>query len=201
MGIEFNLLKDMAAITNTAVELVAVNRIIKSHIGARAFNADYDSMLGNISHCYQVVIENLEPLLAIETDTDEGFAAAFQPVYQRYIDSYLLEISRPRVDAEYVYEKNLQFRKLKEVGTSFPILKHAFTRLHEIVDKWLDNDIWLAMTIDSLFKLIARLLNEISELTSKDPEHAFWVFQSGIKPLSMYLSVLKAQVAELPRAS
>lgn len=197
MGVEFNLLKDMGTINSTALELVAVNRLIKSHIGNAAFLAEYDSMVSDINACYQVVIDNLEPFVELQTQAD--FEAKFEALYRHYIDSYLTEISRPRVHAEFVYEKNLQFRKLKEVKTGFPILKRSFARLHEIVDKWLDNDIWLAMTIDSLFKLLARLLNEINETAAKDTEDAFLVYQGGVLVLADYLAILKQQVEQLPK--
>ncbi len=198
MGLEFNLLKDMATINNTALELVSVDRVIRSHIGNAAFLTEYCSLVSDINICYQVVIENLEPFMEIQTEAD--FEEKFAGVYRHFIDHYLTEISRPRVHAEFVYEKNLQFRKLKEVSTGFPILKRSFTRLHEIVDKWLDNDIWLAMTIDSLFKLLARLLNEINETAEKDSETAFLVYQGGVTSLAVYMMLLKQQVEQLPGA-
>lgn len=196
MGIEFNILKDLATINNTAVELASINRILKSHVSNPVFITDYDALVGDIARCYKVVINNLEPLVVLQTAAE--FEAAFAQEYQGYIERYLSEISRPREYAEMVYLKNLQFWKHKEVKTGFPLLARNYARLHEIIDKWLDNDIWLALTIDSLFKLLARLLNEVNEVFSKDPEDAFLLFQGGVAGLAAYLSILKQQVELLP---
>lgn len=195
MGIEFSILKDLATITNTAVELSAINQTIKNSIKTPSFVADYNALISDINGCYKVVINNLEPMFAISTESE--FKERFQSIYRYYIESYLSEISRPREYAECVYEKNLQFRKLKEVNTSFPILKRNFCRLHELIDKWLDNDIWLAMTIDSLFKLLARFLNEVNDIADKDLEDAFLVYYSGTAALFEYFHILGRQVAEL----
>ena len=108
MGVEFNLYKDIATITNTAVELVAIDRIVRSHIRNPDFLAEYNALLGEVSSCYQVVIDNVEPFL--EGVVEEKFSEQFHPAYSYYINCYLSEISRPREYAERCYEKNLQFR-------------------------------------------------------------------------------------------
>ena len=207
MAIEFSILKDLAVINNTAIELVSVDKAIRKFIVNTEFLEEYSAIMSEIVCCYHVVIEGLDPLLTIENQAD--FEQKFDGLFQHFIDTYLIDISRPRVHAELVYEKNLQFQKRKELKTHFPMLKRNFIRLNAIIDKWLDNDIWLAMTIDSLFKLMARLLKEIKETAEKDVDDAYLIYCGGIDHLREYLTVLVnhsnqlkiSQISELQSAS
>lgn len=188
MGIELNCLKDISAISITATELCALDSIILENISNPDFLNQYNDLLYDIINSYQVVLDNLMPFMSISTQ--QQFEMDFQQSYQSYIGCYLKEISRPRVNAECTYEKYLQFKKLKEVNTGFPLLKRSFLRLHDFIDKWLDNDIWLAMYIDSLFKMVARLLNEINDIGRHDSEDAFIVFQSSLLQFIPYVQII-----------
>lgn len=195
MGIELNSLKDMATVSMTAVELAAIDKIIVTHISNASFVNDYQSLIEDITNTYQVVLDNLQPLL--DFHTEQQFSEGYNGPSQAFLDCYLKEISKPRVNAEFTYEKYLQFRKLKEVNTGYPLLKRTFARLHDFIDKWIDNDIWLAMTIDSLFKMTARLLNELNELKARDAEDAFIVYQSGLPGFQVYLEIIANSLQQI----
>ena len=195
MGIQLNSLKELATISMTAVEFDAVDNIICSQIGNPSFQQDYNSLMFDITNTYQVVVDNLKSLSQIASEQD--FSERYTALSQVFLDSYLKEISQPRVNAEFTYEKYLQFRKLKEVKTGFPLLKLSFARLHDLIDKWIDNDIWLAMTIDSLFKMTARQLNELNELKKRDVEDAFILYQSSIYAYQPYLEIIMTRMRQI----
>ncbi len=129
--------------------------------------------------------------------SEQEFIEGFDQASQIFLNCYLKEISRPRINAELTYEKYLQFKKRKEVNTNYPLLKYQFARLHNFVDKWVDNDIWLAMTIDSLFKMTARLLNELSAAKCRDAEDAFVIYQSGLPCFQVYLDIIGRSLEQI----
>lgn len=192
MAKELNCLKDLSAVSITATELCAIDRIISGYIRNQVFQQTYNDLLEDIIRTYGVVLDNLNPFVTITTE--QLFADDFDQYYQHYMSCYLKEISKPRVNAECTYEKYLQFRKLKEVNTGFPLLKHSFIRLHDFIDKWLDNDIWLAMYIDSLFKMLARLLNDVNDMKKRDLEDAFMMYQSGLLSFTPYLEIISTSL-------
>lgn len=192
MGTELNCLKDLASVSIAATELSAVDEVITNHLSNPIFMQQYNALIQDITNTFQVVLDNLTPIVSLHSR--QQFEESFDHYFQIYADCYLKEISKPRVNAELTYEKYLQFRKLKEVNTGFPLLKRNFTRLHDLIDKWLDNDIWLAMYIDSLFKMFARLLNEVNEIKKSDVEDAYIIFHSGLPSFGPYLDIISTSL-------
>jgi hypothetical protein len=105
------------------------------------------------------------------------------------------------VYAEFTFEKNLQFRKRKEVKTSYPLLKATFARLQDLIDKWIDNDIWLAMSIDIVLKQLNLCLDDIAEAYKGDPEEAYGVYVSCVGGFGPYLAMISAALSELPEST
>ena len=188
MGIEFTIVKEMAVISATLCELAAVNRIICEEIGSPDFHREYRDLLGDITNSYLVVDTALSPLTALRTLAE--FRDRFDSVHRHYSDTYQAALSEPRINAEFTYEKYLQFRKRRELATSYPVLKRTFSRLHDFIDKWIDNDIWLAMCIDTQLKMLNRLLNEVAEQKSRDEETAFHLYHSAVGNLPPYLQII-----------
>ena len=195
MGVEFTIVKELSTISATAAELAAVNAIICAEIESGEFRDEYDSLLSDILNTYRVVLATLKPLAAIHTV--EAFAQQFPEQLQHYGDHYQSALSEPRINAEFTYEKYLQFRKRKELKTSYPPLKRSFARLHDFIDKWIDNDIWLAMCIDTLFKMLFRLLNEVQEFKSRDLEHAFATYHSCLGNVADLLNLIDTALAKV----
>lgn len=199
MGTELNLLKELSTISITSAELAAVASIIRSEIGSADFNADFDDLMLDMQANYEVVLENLLPLTQLLSQED--FSDNFARLSEHYNSHYLSEVSRPRIYVENTFQKYLQFRKRKEVSTGYPILKISFARLHDYIDKWIDNDIWLAMTIDIVFKLVNRWLLEVAELQKKDDEMAYALYLSLKDNLADQLQIIEKQLASMQRGS
>jgi len=189
MGIEFQVIKDIGTISATLSEVAAVNKVICEEISSENFHKEYESLLFDILQSYRLVVDTLQPLLSIKTA--EVFNEHFSKVFADYGERYQATHSETRVNAEFTFEKNLQFRKRKEVKTSYPSLKKSFSRLHDFIDKWIDNDIWLCMTIDTLLKMLFRHLTEVSELYKKDEEMAFGLYCSCVHNLIPFMQIIE----------
>lgn len=190
MGIEFTICKEMATISVTAEELATADAFIREEITSGDFLAEYDSLLSDIVDSYRVVLSILRPMT--ELDSFASFAANFTNLRESYSNSYQPALSKPRINAEFTFQKYLQFRKRKETQTNYQVLKNAFSRLHDFIDKWIDNDIWLAMTIDSLLKMLFRFLTLIAD--SKDSEAACNEYLALMRNLRPYLDIVEQQV-------
>ncbi|TGD73514.1 hypothetical protein E4634_10820 [Mangrovimicrobium sediminis] len=197
MGLEFNIAKDTACICATITELAALDAIIFEEIGAEDFHRDYDSLLQDILNTYRVVVDTLQPLAQLTTAA--AFSEHFDTLSQEYSQHYQPALSKARINAEFTYEKYLQFRKRREVGTGYPPLQRAFARLHEYIDKWIDNDIWLAMTIDTLFKHTFRFLGEVAEVNKGDRDAAFQLYVSCMGGLPPLLAIIGDAINALER--
>ncbi len=196
MGKEFKVLKELATVSATITELAAVNRILCAEIPSTEFRADYDSLISDIRNTYGSVWDTLQPLLAL-LDA-ETFPLQFDALHQWYGERHLVALSEPRFNAEFTYEKYLQFRKRKEVKTGYPPLKAAFSRLHDFIDKWIDNDIWLAMSIDVLLKHLNLVLDEVALLKKSDGEEALALYQSVLGGFGPFLAIIADALESLP---
>ena len=199
MGREFKVIKELATISATAVEFAAVNRIICQQIPSLDFRREYDSLISDIKATYQVVLDILQPVADITAP--EAFNSQFTNTYNWYKEHYPAALSEPRVYAEVTFEKYLQFRKRKEVKTSFPMLKGVFARLHDLIDKWIDNDIWLAMSIDLMLKQLSICLDDVADTFKSDPEEAYALYQACAGGFATYLGIVSGAVKELPHVS
>lgn len=197
MGIELDITKELTTISATLTELSSLAGIINSHrIKNSEFDQRFNKMVDDIAKIYDVVTSNLQPLSGLATEAE--FIADYDERHGTYTDCYLKEISKPRSYADDAYEEYLLLKTLKECKTGFPLLKRTFARLDGFVDKWITNDVWLAMGVDTLFKRLQSLLNEIAALKMKDPEDAFVIYNSTFTGLNDYLSLIK-QKRELLR--
>ena len=188
MGTEFSMMKDLATISATLGELSAVQQLIREEIDSPEFLGEFDLLLIDIVDTYEVVADILRPLVKLSEFS--SYQQSFEPHWKQFNANYQKALSKPRINAEFTFEKYLQFRKLKATKTSYPPLKRAFGRLHDLVDKWIDNDIWLAMTIDSLLKKLFNFLAEVAELHSQDPSSAFSLYRSCVGGFASNLAAM-----------
>ncbi|WP_078121243.1 hypothetical protein [Thiosocius teredinicola] len=188
MGVEFTITKELANIGVTLSELISITSTVQREIRGKVFNDVFDRMVNELAKTYDVVIDNLTPLLDIETVDD--FAAGFDQRYAKFRDEYLIEISKPRSYCDESYETYLELKTLRETKTKFPLLKRTFDRLDQFVEKWITNDEWLAMSVDTLFKMLYRLLTEISDTKAKDIEDAYLLYQSGREAFIAHLGLI-----------
>ncbi len=195
MANEFKALKECATVTATLQELAGINAIICEEIPMPGFRSEYDSLLLDIVNTYQVVVDILQPLMML--NQRDSFVSSFEDIAQWYADHYQRALSQPRINAEFTFEKYLQFRKRKEVNTSYPLLKACFGRLHDFIDKWIDNDIWLAMSIDTMLKMVNLVISDLADIRKRDRDEAFMLAQDSIGKLAPYLAMIEAGLAEI----
>ena len=189
MGVEFNIMRELATVCVTASELAAIEHLVKSELKKPDFVEQFDKMTGAIGECYSVVVANVQPWLDI---TDEStFCEKFDSVHADYKATYLSITNRPRVASEQAYNESILLREFKETQTAYPLLKRTFVRLDEFIDKWITNDAWLAMSIENLLKMLHRFLNEVADLKQKDPSDAFIIFQAAMVALRPYYALLE----------
>ncbi len=189
MGLELNIIREMATVCVTASELAAIENIIKSELKKPAFVEQFDKMAGAIGECYGVTLANIRPWLEMTNETE--FYEKFDSAHADYKATYLSSTNQPRVTSEQAYIEYMVLREFKETQTAYPLLKQAFARLDEFIDKWITNDAWLAMTIENLLKMLHRFLNEVAELKQKDPTDAFIIFQAAMASLRPYCALLE----------
>ncbi|MCG8313081.1 MAG: hypothetical protein MI976_07685 [Pseudomonadales bacterium] len=189
MANESNVFKELANISMSISELAAVKAIIWEEIESQEFRDQFADLLSDMVNSYQVVLKNLQPFAQI--NTPELFSQHFDTRRDELAQSYSVDNGIPRANAEFTYEKYLEFRQLKITRTSYPLLKVAFARLHAYIDKWLDNDIWLAMSIDVLFKMTFRVMEDIAQQKPKDSETAYKLFRSCAAKLPPYLAIIE----------
>ncbi len=200
MGAEFMALKEMGTISATVTELAAVNTLICEETGPGDFQAQYQDLLSDVLNTYRLILSALTPLTAMAER--KAFKDGLGMMVAEFSTSLPVTTNEARNNAEFTYEKNLQFRKRAEVKTSYPILQNAFSRLHDYIDKWIDNDIWLVMSLDNLLKRLLRHLEDVQAMQAKDNEMAFAMYLSCAGQLAPYVSMIQAALdrieADLP---
>jgi len=196
MGIERIIVEELASISMTLTELLSITKIIKSEIRNEDFTIQFNTMINMLAPCYDVVISNFTNFSDIENE--DTFSSKFEALHNTYTTSYLKEISKPRTYAEQAYEAHLELKRMKQSKTSFPLLKRTFIRLDELFDKWVDNDVWLAMSIDNLFKRFNHLLNEIAEIKNNDVSDAYIIYHSAFTDFTSYIELIMQKREQLP---
>ncbi len=189
MGVELNIVRNMATVCVTVSELAAIENLIKGELKNPAFVEQFDKMAGAIGECYGVIADKVQPWLEITNETE--FCEKFDSAHADYKATYLSITNQPRVASEQAYIEYMALRNYKETQTAYPLLKRTFARLDEFIDKWITNDAWLAMSIENLLKMLHRFLNEVAEFKQKDPTDAFTIFQAGMVALRPYYALLE----------
>jgi len=198
MGFELDIDRELATISATLIELSSIHGIISTLVRDEEFNRQYSGIIDELAKSYHVVGDNLQGFTALQTEAE--FVAGFDDCHASYSDCYLMEISKPRACGEAAYEAYLMLKTLKQSKTTYPLLKRSFDRMDHFIDKWVDNDAWLAMSIDHMFKRLKNLLTEISALKQKDPEDAFLIYKAAFGDFSIYLDIIRLKADALSSA-
>jgi len=195
MGFELDIDRELATISATLIELSSLHTTISSLIRDEEFNRHYNSVIAELAKSYHVVGDNLYGFTQLQTE--EQFITSFDAFHAAYSDCYLMEISKPRACGEAAYEPYHILKTLKQARTEYPLLKRSFERLDHFYDKWVDNDAWLAMSIDHLFKRVKNLLTEIDSLKKKDPEDAFVIYQAAFGAFAIFIDLIRIKADAL----
>ena len=186
--LEFTICKEVASIGVTAGELIAIHQTIVREIGSPVFLGRMEQIREHLLACYRIPLEALHPLL--DLDTPERFAQQFDAVVAHYRENYLQYASRPRRFVDQAYEQYLELSMSREASTSYPLLKRTFDRFFQYIDKWINNDSWLIMSMDTLFKMMQRFLAEIVEMKAKDVDDAWWIYQGMLTNLRPFIAIV-----------
>jgi len=191
MGIELDCLQELASINVALTELSSLSRIINAEIRAGEFSIRFNTIVSGISRCFDVVTDNL--MILSKIDSENALLEKYDDFHADYTNSYLKEISKPRIYSDEAYEDYVLLRLQREIKTSYPLLKRSYERLDKFIDKWITNDAWLAMSIDNLFKRLQTLFNEIAALKKKNPEEAFLIYSSAYSDFNPYFTLIMQQ--------
>jgi hypothetical protein len=190
MSSEMILLKDLAVITATRQEWLDIAASIRRYIATPDFSAGFDAVVETLLRCYSFTDTLLQPFVAI---ADAGrFAEQFDVLNGEYQQSYLNSLSEARHAADACFEHYLLLSQGKECKTGYPPLKHSFARLDYMVDKYVTNDAWLVMHIDSVIRRLSRFLNEVAELKKVDSDDALALYAGLINSVRVYQVLLRA---------
>ena len=94
MANEFKALKELATVSATVSELAGVNSVICSELDSADFRSEYDSLLQDVVNTYQVVIDIIEPLMALNDRSQ--FDSQFAELSSWYAQHYQKALSPPR---------------------------------------------------------------------------------------------------------
>lgn len=199
MELEPTIFKEVTNIRGSIEQLSSLVEVIEAEAPAGDFHTQFRDLLTDIIASYRVVTDNLSPLCSMPTA--EAFERSFAGRFECYAEHCGAEISKPRENAEETFNKYLQFRKLAVVRTKYPVLQRAFAEFHAYVDKWVDNDVWLAMSIDVSFKLLLKWMSRIKETKARDAAAAFADFSAFISTLSPHVVAIEENLRKLQQGS
>ncbi len=194
MGIEFVVTKELGNIAATQTEFAAITRTINGEIGPGPFSTLFNTLMARMADTYAVVTDTLQPFMTL--DSEATFNSGFDAVITSYRGTYLRQISKARTLTVDAYDDYEHLVCMREAKTGYPLLKRTFARLAELTDKWIANDYWLAMSIDTLFKMLPRLLQEIEDMKTKDPADAYLIYQAAFDDIDSHLALIRRQNAQ-----
>ncbi|TCK08552.1 hypothetical protein [Marinobacterium mangrovicola] len=189
MGTELTLIREMTSVCATASEWDGIARTVNTLLRSGEFNQQFNQMVAELNKTYLMLDQTLSPFA--ELDSEQCFTERFDTLFETYRGRYLLDVSQPRKFADETYEIYLLLKQSKEISTNYPLLKRTFIRLDEFIDKWVTNDAWLAMSIDTLLKMLNRFFGEIAEMKRGDSEEAFLVYDAIFAEFRLYLTLLE----------
>ncbi|WP_432695694.1 hypothetical protein ACQUQP_14230 [Marinobacterium sp. YM272] len=189
MAIELTLIREMTSVCATASEWDGIARTVNTLLRSGDFNQQFNLMVAELNKTYLMLGDTLSPFA--ELDSEQVFVDRFDALHEQYRGRYLMDVSQPRKFADETYEFYLLLKQTKEIRTNYPLLKRTFMRLDEFIDKWVTNDAWLAMSIDTLLKMLNRFFTEIAEMNKGDSEEAFLVYDALFAELRIYLALLE----------
>jgi hypothetical protein len=184
------LLKDLSAITATRREWLDIAASIRRCISAPDFCAGFAAVVETLLPCYTFIDAMLQPFVDIADAS--RFAQEFDERNQAYQQTYLNSLSEARHAADACFEHYLLLAQDKTCKTGYPPLQHSFARLDYMVDKYVTNDAWLVMHIDSVIRRLSRFLNEVAELKKVDSDDALALYQGLMNSIRAYQSLLRA---------
>lgn len=192
MRSELKINKELGTLAATIAEWYRVQAILNSKFQDGPFHELLNRMVDELVASYTVVVTQLKPILAI--NDNERFQKDYELIDASYKESYLSAASQPRQHLDGAYETYLELQQLPEFKTSYPLIKDAIAALDIFIDKWVTNDSWIVLSTDAVFKSLARLLLEISNLKKQDMDEAWLRFNLAFTSFSGPLLLIEQRV-------
>ncbi len=195
MSFELKIYKEMATLNATATEWLQIRDIVNCTQPDGEFKSLFGEMILALTGSYNVVIETLIPFT--EVTSLAQFADEFDSRQQAYQGIFLQQASKPRHFTEAAHEHYLVLSTMKEIKTTYPLLKRSFDNLYQFMDKWITNDAWLVMGCDVIFKTLNRLLLEISTYKKQDIDEAWLIYHTFTPSLKGFVELLNSTYTKL----
>jgi hypothetical protein len=190
---EITIFKELAVVTSHRAEWLDIVETVQGHIRRAEFVQTFTAMNTEVLRVYGFVASMLSPFVTLHQQVSSGeveFDQGFDELLLAYQQSYLAEASIPRHYADEAFEHFILIQQSKEFSTGYPLLKHSFDRLDYIIDKFITNDAWLVMSIETVMKRLARWLNDVADIKKADIDDAWWMYRGLMKGIEPYLPLL-----------
>lgn len=188
---EMAVLKELASIASLRLEWSDISSSILDQISGSGFVSQYQLMDEHVLAVFSGLVGPLAAFLELSDEAD--FYSRFDQVAIQYQESFLNEAGKPRFDADAAYEAFIPIQQSKEFSTGYPFLKQAFDRLDFVIDKYVTNDSWLLMSIDTVFKRYSRWLNDVAQLKKMDQEDAWRVYQGVVSSMRPFIQLIEVE--------
>lgn len=188
---EMSLLKELAVLSVVRQEWRDVAAVVLGQIRKDTFVGLYQSMDSEVEKLFAFMAETLSPFVAIQSEAD--FVERFDALQLDYQETFLEQAGKPRYFADEAFEYFIPIQQSKEFNTGYPLLKQAFDRLDFLVDKYVANDSWILMSIDTVMKRLSRWLLELVEIKKADSEDAWRLYSGIMSSATPYVDILKAR--------
>jgi hypothetical protein len=186
---EMSFLKELAVLSVVRQEWRDVAGVVLEQIRNDEFVGLYQSMDSEVEKLFVFMAETLAPFLAIHSEAE--FVERFDALQKNYQETFLEQAGKPRYFADEAFEYFIPIQQSKEFNTGYPLLKQVFDRLDFLVDKYLANDSWILMSIDTLMKRLSRWLLELVEVKKTDSEDTWRLYSGIMSSAKLYVDILR----------
>ena len=196
--LEFTISKEAASVAATASDLHAIHTILSTQLPKPSFQAILAKVVLPLIETYRTPMGVIAPLTAIQTES--AFSSQFAEAWKQYKTGFDETHALPRRYVDESYEAYLILSETKEAKTTYPILRRTFDRLYLYMDKYINNDSWLLMNIDNVYKMLNLLLAEIDDQISVDIEESWFRYQLAFSGLTPFLGIVNDKIERLEQS-
>jgi len=197
MAFELKINKELGSIHATLGECLLLSDIVNTTFQDGEFLIRFNAMMNHLSDCYTMLSEALATVCSLEKA--ESFSQQFDSLQSQYQSEFLALASKPRQYTEAAYEIYIELSAMKEIKTSYPLLKHSFGNLYEFIDKWITNDAWLVMSSDIVLKTMNRWLLDVAKHKKQDSDEAWLIYNSTAKNLMGLVQLIAVNAKTLSK--
>ncbi len=199
MGTEVELDAGMAKFKVDLSEFTsAIRSLAEAAIGAsekeQARSAIKD-MIAEVRKTFDTIVDTLTPLYKL---TDESqFSARFADNHASFKALYLNRSDLVRTHCHIVRQHFDALQQRRDWMASLPLAGRAYAKLERICSEWLLYDLTIVHQMESFFQTLNRFMDEIKDLSRREPAQGFQALASGLKLIEGSFLDIKRQLGEL----